>query len=208
MVSITRNQEADGGAESDGSSLPPGPSQKSKPIHKGSTGKTQTEVILDDEGFGPKLSGSSTCLSDASDANTNAPSELQGSDLGFYDDVLKTPELKCAQTSATAILRHRRANNLLASTPRSKAALRAWREKAPSDVKPPPETNEEHYEQLQKLTRSPWLRMMHVLHVGAKPNEVKCWEDEHSDTLTCVLKLIEEENISCGCESGNSSPPL
>ena len=94
-------------------------------------------------------------------------------------------------------------------TPHSKAALRARRKKASYVVKPPPpEMNEEHYKQLQKLPKDPWLRAMHVLHVAARPNELPCREEEYAKVLRSVLELVEEGSGGCICKFENSSPYL
>jgi len=65
---------------------------------------------------------------------------------------------------------------------------------------PPPEIDEEHYKQLQKLPKDPWLRGMHVLHVAARPNELPCREEEYARVLRSVLELVEEGSGGCVCE--------
>lgn len=65
---------------------------------------------------------------------------------------------------------------------------------------PPPEIDEEHYKQLQKLPKDPWLRGMHVLHVAARPNELPCREEEYARVLRSVLELVEEGSGGCVCK--------
>ena len=203
------------GEDSD-SSLP-SPSKRPKPARKALTRgrpparkKPRTKTILEDE-FEPEASrssspsGSSAHPSDASDTESDAPGEAVGSDFEVDDDVPKTPSKRKrgGQTSATTTPRHKRIRNLAMPTPHSKAALRARRKKASTVVKPPPpEIDEEHYKQLQKLPKDPWLRGMHVLHVAARPNELPCREEEYARVLRSVLELVEEGSGGCVCESG------
>ena len=200
------------GEESD-SSLP-SPSKRPKLARKApargrppAKKKPRTKPFLEDEEFQPEHSrppspsGSSAHPSDAPDTESDAPVEPVGSE--FDDDVPRTPSKRKrgGRTSATTTPRHKRIRNLAMPTPHSKAALRARRKKVPLVVKPPPpEMNEEHYKQLQKLPKDPWLRGMHVLHVAARPSELPCREEEYARVLRSVLELVEEGSGGCVCE--------
>jgi origin recognition complex subunit 1 len=216
---IAKKRKADlesDGEESD-SSLPPSPSKRPKPARKPparsrppAKKKPRTKTILEDEEFEPEPSkfsspsGSSAHPSDASDAESDAPVEPADSDFDLNDNVPRTPSKRKrgGQTSATTTPRHKRIRNLAMPTPHSKAALRARRKKAPLFVKPPPpEMNDEHYKQLQKLPKDSWLRGMHVLHVAARPNELPCRGEEYARVLRSVLELVEEGSGGCVCES-------
>ena len=213
---IARKRKADSESEEESDSPPPSPSKRPKPARKAPTRggppvkkKPRTKTILEDEEFkpepsrSPSPSGSSAHPSEASD--NDAPVEPADSDLDLYDDGPKTPSKRKrgGQTSATTTPRHKRIRNLAMPTPHSKAALRARRKKAALVIKPPPpEIDEEHYKQLQKLPKDPWLRAMHVLHVAARPNELPCREEEYARVLRSVLELVEEGSGGCVCESG------
>lgn len=182
------------------------PPTRTRPLAK----KPRTKTILEDEGFEPEPSGpsspsgSSAHPTDASDTESDAPQEPTGSDLELDDDIPKTPSKRkrSGMTSATTTPRHKRIRNLAMPTPHSKAALKARRKKVTMIVKPPPPgMDEEHYKQLQKLPKDPWLRGMHALHVAARPNELPCREEEYGRVLRSVLELVEEGSGGCVCES-------
>ena len=214
---IAKRWQAELDSEDEGSdSSLPSPSKRPKPARKAPTRsrppakkKPRTKTILEDEEFepehsrSPSPSGSSAHPSDAPDTESDSPAEPADSDFDPNDDVPRTPsKRKRGQTSATTTPRHKRIRNLAMPTPHSKAALRARRKKAPLVIRPPPpEMNEEHYKQLQKLPKDPWLRGMHVLHVAARPNELPCREEEYARVLRSVLELVEEGSGGCVCES-------
>jgi len=215
-ISKKRKADTESEGEESDSSLP-SPSKRPKPVRKVPAKgrppvkkKPRTKTILEDEEFEPEPSrssspsGSSAHPSDAPDTVSDVPEESADSDFKLDDDVPKTPSKRKrgGQTSAVTTPRHKRIRNIAMPTPHSKAALRARRKKAALVVKPPPpEMNEEHYKQLQKLPKDPWLRGMHVLHVAARPNELPCREEEYARVLRSVLELVEEGSGGCVCES-------
>ena len=220
---VAKKRKADSESEAESDSLPPSPSKKPRPARKArpkgrspAKKKQRTNAIPEDEEFelepsrSSSPSGSSAHPTDASDSDSDASAQQGGSDLDF-DDVPKTPSKRNrgGQASALTTPRHKRVLNLAMPTPHSKAALRARRKKASLVVKPPPpEMNEEHYKQLRKLPKDPWLRAMHVLHVAARPNELPCRGEEYARVLRSVLELVEEGSGGCVCESRNLSPSL
>ena len=212
-VSKKRKAESESEGEESDSSLP-SPSKRPKPARKAPARarppvkkKPRTKTILEDEEFRPEPSRSpspSGSSAHPSDAESDTPIERAGSDFDPDDDVPKTPSKRKrgVRTSATTTPRHKRIRNLAMPTPHSKAALRARRKKVPLVVNPPPpEMNEEHYKQLQRLPKDPWLRGMHVLHVAARPSELPCREEEYARVLRSVLELVEEGSGGCVCES-------
>lgn len=218
---IAKKRKADSESEDEESdSSLPSPSKRLKPARKAPkrgrppAKKPRTKAIREDDEFEPEHSrsspsGSSTHPSDASDLESDAPVEPADSDFELDDDLPKTPSKRKrgGQMSATTTPRHKRIRNLAMPTPHSKAALRARRKKAALVVKPPPpELNEEHYKQLQKLPKDPWLRGMHVLHVAARPNELPCRKEEYARVLRSVLELVEEGSGGCVC--GSKFAPL
>lgn len=211
------------GTDSESDTSLASPSKRPKPARKApargkapTKKKPRTKTIIEDEEFepepsrSPSPSGSSAHPSDASDSDSDADVEPEDSNLGTYDDIPRTPSKRKrgGQTSATTTPCHRRVRTLAMPTPHSKAALRARRKQAHLVVRPPPpEMNEEHYNQLQKLPKDPWLRAMHILHVAARPNELPCREEEYAKVLRSVLELVEDGSGGCVCKSKNSPPP-
>lgn len=213
-ISKKRRADTESEREESDSSLA-SPSKRPRPTRKAPkrtrplAKKPRTKTILEDEGFEPELSGpsspsrSSAHPTDASDTESDTPRKPAGSDFELDNDIMKTPSKRKrnGMTSATTTPRHKRIRNLAMPTPHSKAALRARRKKATMVVKPPPPgMDEEHYKQLQKLPKDPWLRGMHALHVAARPNELPCREEEYGRVLRSVLELIEEGSGGCVCE--------
>jgi hypothetical protein len=46
----------------------------------------------------------------------------------------------------------------------------------------------------------PWLRAMHALHVGARPEALPCRTEEYARVMRAVEELIEEGSGGCICE--------
>lgn len=183
--------------------------------------RPHAKAIVEDEEFEPEPSrssspsGSSAHPSEASDADSGAGVEPEDSDLDLDNDAPRTPSRRKRGSRVSAAVattpRHKRVRQsdrprgvrtLAMPTPHSKAALRARRKQMPLVVQPPPpEMNEEHYKQLQKLPKDPWLRAMHVLHVAARPNELPCRGEEYAKVLKSILELVEDGSGGCVCES-------
>ena len=51
------------------------------------------------------------------------------------------------------------------------------------------------------LPKDPWLRAMHALHVGSRPDSLPCREEEFNKVLRCIGELLEEGSGGCVCES-------
>jgi hypothetical protein len=49
------------------------------------------------------------------------------------------------------------------------------------------------------IPKDPWLRSMHALHVGSRPNALPCREEEYARVLKCVGELLEEGSGGCIC---------
>ncbi|KAI0701093.1 P-loop containing nucleoside triphosphate hydrolase protein [Cytidiella melzeri] len=94
---------------------------------------------------------------------------------------------------------------LAAPTPHSKAALRARAKKRSLAVRPPPPGGMQDLSlQLENVSKDPWLRAMHVLHVSARPeaHRLPCRETEYSKVLQAVEELLEEGSGGCIYISG------
>jgi origin recognition complex subunit 1 len=46
----------------------------------------------------------------------------------------------------------------------------------------------------------PWLRAMHALHVGARPEALPCRTEEYGRVMRAVEELLEEGSGGCICE--------
>ncbi|PFH48309.1 hypothetical protein AMATHDRAFT_150197 [Amanita thiersii Skay4041] len=55
---------------------------------------------------------------------------------------------------------------------------------------------------LSHLPQDPWLRAMHVLHVGSRPDALPCRDEEFQRILGCVGELLEEGSAGCVYISG------
>ncbi|TFK74218.1 P-loop containing nucleoside triphosphate hydrolase protein [Pluteus cervinus] len=102
-------------------------------------------------------------------------------------------------------------------TPHSKAALRNRRTQVSSKshpatpsspskrkfaVRPKTVTYDSGLGDLSHLPEDPWLRAMHVLHVGSRPDALPCREEEFDRVLRCVGELLEEGSGGCVYISG------
>lgn len=65
-------------------------------------------------------------------------------------------------------------------------------------VRPPPPLTS--HLQLENMPTNPWLRAMHVLHVGARPDVLPCREEEYAKCLRAVEELVEEGSGGCVCK--------
>ncbi|KAG6902579.1 hypothetical protein C0995_014586 [Termitomyces sp. Mi166 len=89
-------------------------------------------------------------------------------------------------------------------TPHSKAALRkrAKANGASDKFAIRPQTLDFAGQDLSHLPEDPWLRSMHVLHVGSRPDALPCREEEFERVLRCVGELLEEGSGGCVYISG------
>lgn len=54
--------------------------------------------------------------------------------------------------------------------------------------------------QLNLGPKDPWLRAMHMLHVGNRPDSLPCRDTEFENVLRCVGELLEEGSGGCVCK--------
>ena len=47
--------------------------------------------------------------------------------------------------------------------------------------------------------KDPWLRAMHALHVGARPEALPCRAEEYARVMRSVEELLEEGSGGCIC---------
>ncbi|KAG7089145.1 hypothetical protein E1B28_010851 [Marasmius oreades] len=90
-------------------------------------------------------------------------------------------------------------------TPHSKAAIRR-RQKSSSPSKKKAVHLVRAYSApdkvLKSLPQDPWLRAMHVLHVGSRPEILPCREDEYDSVLQTIRDMVEEGSGGCLYISG------
>ncbi len=87
---------------------------------------------------------------------------------------------------------------LAAPTPHSKRAIRA-RARRPVMLAPPPEMAGAFALGEASTETDPWLRAMHALHVGARPEALPCRTEEYARVTRGVEELLEEGSGGCIC---------
>jgi origin recognition complex subunit 1 len=99
----------------------------------------------------------------------------------------------------------RTTKTLVHPTPHSKARRKGAAGSGPSSPRKRqftmrPQTITYAAHDLSHLPQDPWLRAMHVLHVGSRPDALPCREEEFERVLRCVGELLEEGSGGCVCE--------
>jgi origin recognition complex subunit 1 len=92
-------------------------------------------------------------------------------------------------------------------TPHSRKSMATRKQKHKQKalrVRPPPPLTSHLL--LENLPTDPWLRAMHVLHVGARPDVLPCREEEYVRCLRAVEELLEEGSGGCVCKFSKISP--
>jgi origin recognition complex subunit 1 len=113
----------------------------------------------------------------------------------------QTPSKKRKRPAFTTTTprRKRVAPALAAPTPHSKRALRA-RARRPAMRAPPLEMAGAFSLGEDSTETDPWLRAMHALHVGARPEALPCRTEEYGRVMRAVEELLEEGSGGCICE--------
>ena len=130
-------------------------------------------------------------------------------DVGFVETP-RTPSKKRKRTASPASAtprasRHKRvAPALAAPTPHSKRALRARARRLAIQAPPPEMAGAFSHGEAERET-DPWLRAMHALHVGARPEALPCRTEEYGRVMRAVEELLEEGSGGCICEFANLS---
>ncbi|KAF9463967.1 P-loop containing nucleoside triphosphate hydrolase protein [Collybia nuda] len=154
-------------------------------------------------------------LPDGVQEDIDSPSEAK--DEEEYDTFPRTPSRsKRKRDVATptrsprkqATPRKPRTKTVVHATPHSKAALNQRSKLAkgtPSKrqkytIRPQQLGYASH--DISHLPKDPWLRAMHLLHVGSRPDALPCREEEFDRVLRCVGELLEEGSGGCVYISG------
>ncbi|KAF9075123.1 P-loop containing nucleoside triphosphate hydrolase protein [Rhodocollybia butyracea] len=130
--------------------------------------------------------------SEADDDDESVGNSEDEDDEDENDQPPRTPSRK-RKRPTTSTPRRPRGRAIAHPTPHSKAALsrrgRANTYAARDNV-------------LQKLPEDPWLRGMHSLHVGSRPDALPCREPEFDQVQRSVAQLLEEGSGGCIYISG------
>ena len=144
---------------------------------------------------------------------TRLDSNASGEGEDLEDDAMvepRTPSRKRKRKEGKMPQNVRCSKILAQPTPHSKAAL-AKRQKigsSPRKRKIEPSFGISFSSQLLNfktsmvhLPKDPWLRAMHALHVGSRPDSLPCREEEFNKVLRCIGELLEEGSGGCVCKS-------
>jgi origin recognition complex subunit 1 len=173
----------------------PSPAKK----RPGRSAKTQVESESENGGTEDEYEGTDDDDDDLEDELTE---DLTEDDYGDP----RTPSKKRKRTSSPTKTPRKPRKTTAHPTPHSKAALRRCQQpasprKSPMKIRPPPPAPlAERTLQLEQLPKDPWLRAMHMLHVGSKPDELPCREEEYAKVLRSVEELIDEGSGGCVCK--------
>lgn len=204
-------------------------SEKPSPIHGGQNGKrgrplrkkaklitvieAESEANDTEDEYEAPSDGEQDDMEEADDGGEVSDSSLNS----LPEDESKTPSKKRkrditttrspTKRGASTSRKPRTTRTLVHPTPHSKARRKAAASTGSSSPRKrklavrPPLT----YAALDlSLPQDPWLRAMHVLHVGSRPDALPCREEEFERVLRCVGELLEEGSGGCVCEF----PPL
>ncbi|KAJ4475288.1 P-loop containing nucleoside triphosphate hydrolase protein [Lentinula edodes] len=138
--------------------------------------------------------------------NASEPATSDEDDID--DDVPKTPSRK-RKRAATTTPRKQRGRTFAQPTPHSKAALSRRNRSitgSPSKKRALPVKSQNTYAASKSLfhhlPEDPWLRAMHALHVGSRPDALPCRESEFQLVHKSVSQLLEEGSGGCIYISG------
>jgi origin recognition complex subunit 1 len=111
---------------------------------------------------------------------------------------IRTPSRRTSTTIPTTPRKSTKRRKTVAPTPHSRKSIATRKQKQQVRVRPPPPLTS--HLQLENLPTDPWLRAMHVLHVGARPDILPCREEEYARCLRAVEELVEEGSGGCVCK--------
>jgi origin recognition complex subunit 1 len=145
-----------------------------------------------------------------SDKDEDGGAEDEEDDYGNPKTPSRSRKRKRGQSSLPKTPRKGRQAKIAQPTPHSKAALRQ-RKKLKKAVNASPRKRQaggfairpptlSFDTDMTHLPKDPWLRAMHVLHVGNRPDALPCRTDEYEQVLLSVGDLLEEGSGGCICE--------
>jgi origin recognition complex subunit 1 len=165
--------------------------------------RTKVPARVEEEADTESGPGSDGEYRDESASETSGHADLSDPDSADANppDPPQTPSRKRKQTASTTSTpqRKRVASALAVPTPHSKRALRA-RARRPAMRAPPPEMTGAFSLSEESTEKDRWLRAMHALHVGARPEALPCRTEEYGRVMRAVEELLEEGSGGCICE--------
>ncbi|KIK57659.1 hypothetical protein GYMLUDRAFT_86567 [Collybiopsis luxurians FD-317 M1] len=146
---------------------------------------------------------------DESDGVVSEPEPSSEEDDDGYDDEFDSPSRKRKRAAVTSTPSKSRGRSVAQPTPHSKKALSRRNQSitgSPSKKRTLPlksqNTYAAHDSALRNLSEDPWLRAMHALHVGSRPDALPCREAEFEQVHKAVAQLLEEGSGGCIYISG------
>jgi origin recognition complex subunit 1 len=194
----------------------PSPTRESHQSKRGKPPRKKIKLATvnesESEGHGTEDEYEASSEAEVDDIQDEEGEESDSSPISFPDDEPKTPSKKKPKRGISATRspakrgtatprKSRTTKTLVHPTPHSKARRKSTMSSSPRKrqftVRPQTLTYAAH--DLSHLPRDPWLRAMHVLHVGSRPDALPCREEEFERVLRCVGELLEEGSGGCVC---------
>jgi origin recognition complex subunit 1 len=135
---------------------------------------------------------------ESSDVDSTTRRDVSDSD-SLIASTPRTPSKRRRRAASTPTTpRRKRVAQAAAPTPHSKRAIRA-RARRPVMLAPPPEMAGAFALGEASTEKDLWLRAMHALHVGARPEALPCRAEEYARVMRSVEELLEEGSGGCIC---------
>ena len=183
---------------------PPNPTPR-KTYTQGSRREAKVDVVSESEDGG---TADEYQAADAENGSTDDDDELLLADQA--QDEVSEEENEDADEPHTPRKRRRRAvttmtprkarKTVVHPTPHSRRALKARGSPRKGKFKMRAQPLPYMSFDLSHLPQDPWLRAMHVLHVGSRPDALSCREEEFQHVLRSVGELLEEGSGGCICK--------
>ncbi|KAF8634081.1 hypothetical protein AX15_001083 [Amanita polypyramis BW_CC] len=129
-------------------------------------------------------------------------SEEEPEDIEEPDAQPRTPRGKRRRTRRAATTPRKARKTLVHPTPHSRRVMKARGSPRKGKFRMPAQPATYASYDLSHLPQDTWLRAMHVLHVGSRPDALPCREEEFQRVLRCVGELLEEGSGGCIYISG------
>ncbi|KAK2459901.1 hypothetical protein APHAL10511_008101 [Amanita phalloides] len=126
----------------------------------------------------------------------------KGSDLQEPDAEPRTPRRKRRRATASTTTPRKARKTVVHPTPHSRRALKARGSPRKGKFKIRAQPVQYASYDMSHLPQDAWLRAMHVLHVGSRPDALPCRDEEFQRILKCVGELLEEGSGGCVYISG------
>lgn len=150
---------------------------------------SETSSEGEDQGHEGGSGNSSEEVSDSEGEPENDNEKSEGS---------STPKRKrkLSDTYSDDFPSRRKRQRLAKPTPHSKAALKARKK---FKIRPPTTLFQDNAA-LLAIEDDPFLRAMHTLHVGERPDSLPCRDEEYVSIFENILGLLQESSGGCICE--------